>query len=236
MAFIVEQLAGDRAIQLGYEEVIRPFSFGTNWEKIRVGVLWALNGYYPMADATTPHLGICTGYTGRWSASSTDVLFVPMIHEISSSGSSLGGTPPAVFYQLNSGTSTAYAKQRVGTTTTNTSAAVSSLYTQISGNPSNHYTGAYFTITKGTVGAAAIAYDIIAPPGGGTAGATAISRGTFLAQMENETAANSPNQRYAAATSNLPIRYNKDWDSMVVGWMRSTPTLSIACMTVVRFA
>lgn len=233
MAFIVEQLAGDRSIQIGYEEVIRPFSFGTNWQKIRVGVLWAANGYALWPDNLRPYIGICTGNAGRLTTA-TDALWVPYGHSVASSGVYVG-TPPAVGYQTSGGTSSINVAQRVGDTINNLGTAVGSTYTQISANPSNHMTACMFTVTKGTVGAAAVGLDLIYHVGGGTAGTVNVSRGTFLAQMENETAAISPMTRVEAASSALPLRFVKDWDSMLVGWLRSTPTITVSCMTVVRF-
>jgi len=239
MAFLVEQLIGEKAVQLGYEEIVRPFSFGTNWTTIRLGVLWAVNGYSVMPDFTAPYVGVCTGYGGRYAASSTDAFWVPTVHYITSSGGNLGGTPPAVYYRWNSGTSNVQPLQRVGTTTSVCSLSFTGYYTEISANPSNHYTGFFLTINKGTVGAAGVTIQVIAPSGAATAGATNLSRGAFLAQLENETTAISPNSLFGGASgsgTNLPTRFVKDWDSMMVGWVKSTPTLSIACMTVCRFA
>lgn len=237
MAFLVEQLSGEKGVQLGYEEIVRPFSFGTNWTKIRVGVLWAANitpgvGIPPN---TAPWIGICTGYGGVLSASSTDALYINYTHFVSSPGVYLG-TPPATYWQTTSGTSNIVPAQRVGTVTANLSAAVASTWTQYSANPTNHYTAGMFTITKGTVGAVAVSLDLVYNTGGGTSASTNISRGQFLAQMESESAGISPLTLTNTVSSNLPTRFVKDWDSMLVGWPKATPTFTIACMTVVRFA
>lgn len=235
MAFIVEQLIGTKGVQLGYEELVRPFSFGTNWQKIRVGVLWAGNVTAVMGDNVAPFIGICTGYEGRYAASSTDALFINYTHAIGSAGSLLG-TPPATYYQTTAGSSSIFPRQRVGTTTTALSVGTTgSIYTQYSANPTNHYTAGMFTVTKGTVGAAAVGFDLIYNAGGGTSAATNISRSAFLAQMESEVTPLGTLSRQAVTSTNLPLRFDKDWDSMTVGWVRSTPTLVIACMTVVRF-
>lgn len=234
MAFIVEQFVGDKGIQIGYEEVIRPFSFGTNWQKIRVGVLCALNGYSNMPAFTYPHIGICTGNNGRWSNSCTDALWTRMGQ--STSGSMIySGTPPAVFYALGDGTSSNIPAQRVGSADVNLSAGSPNMFSQISANPPVARTGFMFTITKGTVGAASIGCDWTFHTGGGVAGTIDVSRGTFLAGMESETTAVSPMTMISTPATNLPTRFVKDWDSMFVGWSRATPTLCIYCMTVVRF-
>lgn len=235
MAFIVEQLSGEKGVQLGYEEIVRPFSFGTNWQKIRVGVLWAGNITAVMGVHIAPFIGVCTGYEGVYAASTTDALFINYTHGIGSSAGSLLGTPPATYYQTTGGTTAIFPRQRVGTTTTALSAGTGSIYTQYSANPTNHYTAGMFTITKGTVGAAAVGFDLIYNAGGAASAATNISRSAFLAQMESEVTPLGTLSRQAVTSSNLPLRFDKDWDSMTVGWVRSTPTLVIACMTVVRF-
>jgi len=75
MAFIVEQFIGDRGIQLSAEEAVRPFSFGTNWQFIRVGMRMAINGITTFTNANGPGLGICTGSEGAYSSTTTDAIW-----------------------------------------------------------------------------------------------------------------------------------------------------------------
>jgi hypothetical protein len=46
MAFIVDLFSTrtDKAIQIGNEEILRPLSIGTNWQKIRIGVRMGIHG------------------------------------------------------------------------------------------------------------------------------------------------------------------------------------------------
>jgi hypothetical protein len=232
MAFIVEQFVGDKGIQIGYEDIIRPFSFGTNWQKLRVGILCAMNGNSNMPDVTFPSIGICTGYNARLSNSCTDALFMRFSYGFATM--QIAGVAPNRYYALGGGTSTNTPIQRVGSADANCGAGLGSMYAQLSANPGNARNGFMFTVTKGTVGAAAISCDLIYHSSGGTAGATDVSRGTFLAQMESETTGISPMSLGSFATT-LPTRFVKDWDSMFVNWLRVTPTMVIDCMTVVRF-
>lgn len=232
MAYIVEQFVGDNGVQLGYEDMIRPFSFGTNWQKIRVGILCAINGSVTL-PSIFPSLGICTGNNALLSNTCTDALY----HRFSYAAASviLSGTPPNTYFALGGGTSTNAPIQRVGSGSVNTSPALTGFYSQISANPTLIRSGFFFTVTKGTVGAAAVDIQFIFPGGAGVAGATDISRGTFLAQMESETTILSPWTQYNSTATNLPTRFVKDWNSMFVNWQRVTPTMVVYCMTVVRF-
>lgn len=234
MAFIVEQLVGDRGIQIGNEDVIRPFSFGTNWSKIRVGITFAVNGYTDLPAGTLPAIGICTGNNARLSNTCTDAFFIQ--YDYNGATCLIAGAAPARYYGAG-GTSNNFPYQRVGATTTNHAVSTGGMYSQFSANPTNQRTGFMFTVTKGVVGAASLPQlDIIYHTGGGTAGASDVSRGTFLAQLENESAAIAPMTYAAIGAGNLPLRFAKDWDSMFVNWPRSTPTMCIFCMSVVRFA
>ena len=234
MAFIVEQLVGDRGIQLGYEEVIRPFSFGTNWAKIRVGILSGINGYTGLPAGTLPYMGVCTGNNAFLSSTVTDAVGVGASY--AGCAITYAGTPPANYYALGGGTSTNTPVQRVNASSAGCSVGFGSTWAQISANPTNQRTAWMFTITKGTVGAAGVNFDMVVHIGGGTAGANDCNRSTFLAAMEAETSTYSPMTFVNQISSNLPTRFLKDWDSMFVTWVRSTPTMCIDCMTVVRFA
>lgn len=232
MAFIVEQLVGDRGIQIGNEEIIRPFSFGTNWNKIRVGMLFAVNGFSSFPTGVFPIIGICTGNDAMNSPNCVDAVFHRYTYPL---GQFLySGTPPANYYGM-SGTSSNLAFQRVGSTNTQFGAGIS-WWSQFSANPTNQRTGYMFTITKGAVGSATIQYDVIYHVSGGTAGATDVSRGTFLLGMETEAGAVAPMTYSSVTNPSLPLRFVKDWDSMFINWNRATPTMCVYCMSVVRFA
>jgi hypothetical protein len=60
MATIVENISGDKALQMGNEEFVRKLGYGTNWTKLRIGCRLCVNG---TADIATPRfqLGLCVG-------------------------------------------------------------------------------------------------------------------------------------------------------------------------------
>jgi hypothetical protein len=230
MAFIVEQYVGDRGIQLGVEDVIRPFSFGTNWQKIRVGIRLAANGYDTLPIGSFgPRLGICTGYGGTYG-NATDCVFSTFWNSVQAGN--IGGTAPNRYYTSSTATFSNVLSQRVGSTTTTFGTRVNTT-PSFSANPTALRSYWFMDVTKGTVGVAALS-----AVSTWTMTSTQVlsdrTRGDFLAAMEAETSPSSLTENvYSSIT--LPTRFVKDWDSMVVGWSRSTPTLCVYDMTVVRF-
>jgi hypothetical protein len=68
MASIVENILGDKALSLAGEEFVRKLSFGNNWNKIRIGVIWRINGAATMT-ACRFHLGLNNGDTNTLASS-----------------------------------------------------------------------------------------------------------------------------------------------------------------------
>lgn len=239
MAFIVEQYTGDQGIQIGVEDVIRPFSFGTNWQKVRVGCRIALNGSGSLGDASLygvaasggPRIGVCTGSLGALASSATDVVYGACWANFDIT---IGGTAPLRYYRYNSVSAFNFFRcfQRVNTTTTTFGS--SSLATPaISANPTALRTNYFIDFTKGTIGNSTIAMTLWYMT---TANVVSDrTQGDFLAAMENESAP-ALMSAYTLSSPTLPIRFVKDWDSMLVGWNRSTPTACVYDICVVRFA
>lgn len=69
MATIVENITGDKAIQLGNEELVRKLGYGTNWTKLKIGCRLCVNG---TANVTTPRfqMGLCVGDQFTFASSS----------------------------------------------------------------------------------------------------------------------------------------------------------------------
>ena len=67
MASIVETISGDRALQLGNEEFVRKMAIGNNWNKLRLGMRVLVNG---TGDIVTPRLqmGVCSGDTDTFAS------------------------------------------------------------------------------------------------------------------------------------------------------------------------
>jgi hypothetical protein len=80
MANIVENIIGDKALQLGNEEFIRQLSFGTDWQRLRIGLRWGVN---MSATLATPEfiIGLCAGTTyGYRSASTVEFIGSTLAH------------------------------------------------------------------------------------------------------------------------------------------------------------
>jgi len=230
MAFIVEQFVGDRGIQLGAEDIIRPFSIGTNWSKIRLGVRWAANGYAKIPDGVLPGIGVCTGNNAMYSGVCTDALLLPYWNV--GTVTTYVGTPPNNYYTATILVQTLI-QQRTGSTTVDGSGGAQVTNASISANPTLLRGSFFFDLTKGTVGAASVTVGT-----GYTNGFQAVvdmSRGTFLANMENESGLTGATF-VGGTTATLPTRFTKDWNSMFVHWIRAVPTLCVYDMAVVRFA
>lgn len=227
MAYIVEQFAGDKGIQLANEEVIRPFSFGTNWSVIRIGIRMAVNAYSALS-AIDFRLGICTGSVASYG-SPVDALWYPLWQQAATL--TYAGSPPTQSQESSLGT---VGYQRVGTTSSNIGSATV-LRPVCSSNPTVLRSLWFVQITKGTVGAAAFGMDSIFRRSDGGFSTTDATRGDFLAYMETS---GTPATMFAlsVATTGLPLRTAKDWNAMFVAWPRSTPSLCIYDMSVVRFS
>ena len=67
MASIVETISGDRALQLGNEEFVRKMAIGNNWNKLRLGMRVLVNG---TGDIVGPRLqmGVCSGDTNTFAS------------------------------------------------------------------------------------------------------------------------------------------------------------------------
>lgn len=69
MATIVENISGDKALQMGNEEFVRKLGYGTNWTKLRLGCRMWVNG---VTDVVTPRfqMGLCVGDVNTFASSS----------------------------------------------------------------------------------------------------------------------------------------------------------------------
>lgn len=69
MATIVENILGDKALQMTQEEFARKLSFGNKWNALRIGVLWRVNDSVSIASRTRFHMGLCNGDTNTFASS-----------------------------------------------------------------------------------------------------------------------------------------------------------------------
>lgn len=228
MAYIVEQYTGDRGIQLANEEIIRPFSFGTNWQTIRVGIRCACNAYTALT-AVDFRLGVCTGTVASYGTP-VDAIWMPLWQTAATL--TYFGTPPFVTQSQESSLGTV-GGQRVGSTTSSLG-SFTLLRSTCSSNPTVLRSLWFVQITKGVVGNSSLPDMTSLFRNSTGSGQTDATRADFLALME---APGTPTTMIAATNApTLPIRFVKDWNAMFVAWPRSTPSLCIYDMAVVRFS
>lgn len=234
MAILVEEYASDRAIQLGREQLFRKFSFGTNWQRIRIGIRVSMDsaagtvagtivpGYY-----NGPVLGLCTGPIGPLQ-SPVDCIFD---NYMGGQNCTLSGTAPNLYYDIG-GTFTHVSYQKVGGSQSN-SGGFTMGRACISANGTALRSFFAFDVTKGTIGAGTYTanwyYQI------NTQITNDFSRNAFLAAMTTDgTPTNTTNTSNASGYCGL--RTTKDWDTMFIGSWRNTPALTIFDMAVVRYS
>lgn len=61
MASIVQNIIGDNALQLGNEEFVRKMAWGNNWNYLRIGILFLVNGNTSIAGRVRLHMAVCSG-------------------------------------------------------------------------------------------------------------------------------------------------------------------------------
>jgi hypothetical protein len=231
MAFIVEPYVGDRAIQIGVEEVMRKLSFGTNWQRIRFGITCAYAGGTTALPASFngPVMGLCTGYgSGRLCLSSTDCIFANFA---GGSAMSYAGTTPNFYYDMGA-TTTIYAYQRVATTQSNGSSWTSAR-SCISANPTALRSFFAIDITKGTAPGASYTLNMYSQSNAQIT--TDFNRQAFIAAMTTDgTPTNTTN--VSTASGYCALRTTKDWDTVYLQNVHSVPALTIFNMAVTRIS
>ena len=222
MAYIFEFIPGEKAIQLGQEQVIRALPFGPNWTRLRISVLFSINGTSGFAAGRTLYAGVCTGAKAVYDTDCIDALYSGCFGDSTASSYNASG----YITTGGSGYSTG-PFQKVGDTSqmfTNTLvfsamkvAAPPSLYRTLNmwdfiknTDGTMSYYGYYFSTLTDTARAAY------------TLAVEATTTPTGMA---------SANQSAAC-----PLRTVKDWNAAFFSWNLSVPTVNVYAFTVTRFA
>lgn len=223
MASIVDNYAG-RALQLGNEEFVRKMSFGNNWNSLRIGMRFAVNG---TANITAAHLqaGLCSGDVDTF-ASPNCVQFV---------GSLLPSGDNTWTYSAGSFTS-----NTVFATSTSTVTKVGSTITPtIQTSVSTHYiagtaggtSSVYFTnIVRLSDTSVSVQQSIT------QAGAFAdVSFYDFMRGMENEAGGGTAGVTVYGTARVISGMATTFLDTLSIYWNKSTPTIEINDLCVLRF-
>lgn len=223
MAFVTQYMT-DRRIQLGRESFVRKFVWGTNWRKIKVGLLWAINDTFTTVYGAGLKVGVAAG--DQFGFDSPNIIdYVGFQHHGNWNGVDLTRVTSNGQPAFNIGGSLSGRKVgptiTVGSNNSSTSGYVGVVQSGI-------LTGYTATITKLSDG-----YDIQGYCYG-NGGLAQISRYDFIASCESDTnigswgnLANSwPTIPYAASLH--------PFDSLCVSWTRSVPTIEIGEIIVTR--
>lgn len=223
MSFIVESISGDRRIQLGAEEIVRPMAIGTNWTKLRIGIragLWYAGGNFSNAVLA---LGVCQGQNGFISTNTVDYFGVvagsAMLSTwtITTTSQPFAYTPAGAVYFRKTGQSVV------------SSTAGSATGPFFTCNPQQFRSQFFFDITKGatTYTFSSWGFNAFATS------QTDVSRAVFLQALENEVSPTSLTNLFASQT----IAYSGSglFDSVSLYWNRSTPTMEISDLAVCRY-
>jgi hypothetical protein len=224
MAFIVESTTfpGDRRLQLGAEDFFRTLSFGTNWTKIRIGVRMSMNDAYGNVLANLS-VGVSQGSAACLNSPSI-IDAIGLTH-----GGNIGEYSNNFTRSLN--TTPCY-RPGVSSAAFNKKGAINTItagggYTlNLSGAPAIAQTPWLVDIAKGTP-----SYTITV----WTLGAVTISnvtRATYLLQLENES---TPVNMSSSATT-MTYSGSALFDTVFIHWSKSTPTVELSDVSVVRFA
>lgn len=233
MALIVEQYVGDRAIQLGREQLFRKFSFGTDWQRIRVGIrasMTAVSGTTIPGYFNGPIMGLCTGPLGALNATQVDCIFSNFW---GGNSATLAGVSPNLYYDLGSTGWTQVTYQKVNNSQSN-SAGFGFGRSCIGANPGALRSFFAYDITKGTVGVGT--YTVVFYYQINTQATVDFNRSAFLSSMMTDGTPTNTTATAPGANGYCGLRTTKDWDTMFVANWRSTPTLTIFDMAVVRYS
>jgi len=232
MAQIVLNVTGNNAMQLGAEEFVRPMSIGNNWQKIRIAVRMMING---SAAITTPRLliGLCSGAVDTYSSANC----------VGWAGSCWPYQANTPFYHANN----YYYWSNGGAASFGACTKIGAVLTEISASDNSTHAIAGVLTGKASI----VSTDIIRTVAGGTSysvkpnlcsGAQAVTnpdRYSFLRCIEDETYLSAFAATYQSAqgtaggysVTGLP----QVLDTVSIVWTKSTPTIEICDITVLRF-
>jgi hypothetical protein len=229
MAFITEQLIGEKCIQLGHEEIARGMSFGTDWIKIRVGIrMWMLPGI-TMASigglSNTLAVGISQGTSNLfYSNDTTDYMAIALGQPRSAITYSTNGISSSEYtYPAASG---AYYMIKTGNTVAS-GAAYSISSTAHVGAGKNIRSAIYIDFIKTSFG-----YYLVTAYTNQTS-VSDLPRSTFLFYMENE--GTITGQQSSCGQAQIPYTGAGLYNSVGVLWSRCYPAVEISDICVTRF-
>ena len=234
MAWIHDRYTYDKRIQLGYEEIVRPLSMGTNWQSLRIGIRFAVNDAARVQiNQFALLLGVCQGNSGILATSTTDWIGGGLFGSLLPSGTTGGATSPFTAGTPNyfAGSNQVSALWKTGVSITYGSVTSVTSYMVGTGaggsylaQNMNHL---YVDIAKGSPNYSVTDYyaDSIANV------QTNITDSIFRQNMERATA--TPTNTASGAKA-LAYTGSGLFDSVSVSWWKAWPNIEIDSLWIVR--
>ena len=234
MADIVQTIVGDNALRLGNEEFVRPLSFGTNWNFLRIGCRLAFNG---TANITTArfHIGLCVGSTDTFKSDSC----------VQHVGGAIGpGGPRTLVYDsvnLAYYATSSYngsAVQKVGTTITDYTCPNGG-YAEYFGATSAGRTSVFWSDFKKIGGNQIIVRNLFV--NGAVPYANVPTFWDMLYNMEDQEIATDYAKRFSydsvgPLTSTQTVTCTRvDMDTLSIYWNKASPTVELSDVCVLRY-
>lgn len=226
MAFITQYMTGDQRIQLGRESFVRKFTWGTNWRRIKIGMLVAVNDTFTTVYGASFKVGVAAGDSyGYDSPNIVDYI-----------GYMFGG---ATWTGVNWTRITSNGQPAFNISSSITARKVGPVVTVGIGNSASSgtmgvvqsgiLTGYLLTVTKVDIG-----YDLSGYVYG-AGGLAQVSLSDLITSCESDTNANSAAWGWNAnAYPTIAYGGSHPFDSLCISWSLSTPTLEIGKIMVTR--
>jgi len=235
MASIVENIIGDRALQLGSEEFVRKMAIGNNWNLLRIAARVQING---MATISAPRLqlGLCDGDQATFASANCNYVGATLninnnIQWGFASNTYVGG--------LSAFRNNGMAVKKIVNTITETAMGTSVegyIAAAGLGNPSLYFVD----ILRASASSYTVSFNRCTITQVTNAAANLTSRYVFLRCAEDElltsTFAANYITSYTGTAANLTLTgMPANMDTVSIYWNKSTPTVEISDLSIIRF-
>lgn len=226
MASIVENILGDKALQLGGEEFVRKLAIGNNWNKVHIAMRFIVNGTANIAAPTRCMVGLCSGDEFTLQSSSC----------IGWVGIQFGNTGQWTYdgangrYNIASGTSVTFVSSKIGAVITDLS----------TGDNVGHYcktglSGTPHMLMVEIIRASASSYTCRGYLPDATQLLTLPNFYDMLRIVEDEPANGYTTPYLDILQQQTATGLTSNLDTLSIFWGKSTPTMEISDVCVLRY-
>lgn len=229
MANIVENILGDKALEIGGEEFVRKLSFGSAWNKIRIGMRFVVNGSANIPAPRRLVMGLCEG--DQFTYLSGSCLSFAGIGWGLNNGGAWAYNGASGYYGMYAGGSVSYVLSKVGASLTETSTSNNSTHyvkTGLSGTP--------HMLLVDLTRASASSYTVRGYAPDGTDILTIPAWLNFMQGVEIEEWETATLGVYVARLNTATASgLNYNLDTLSIYWSLASPTIEINDVCVLRY-